>query len=273
MQLTSPITIIDLSIRSQVFPDEMEVAKVKPLYKKKNRLEVGNYRPVSILSVASKILEKAVFVQLSRYLTENNILYQFQSGFRGKYSVDTCLIYLQDHIQNQISSGLFTGMVLLDIQKVFYSVNHSFTCKKLTALGVKSTKWFQSYLNCRSQIVYVNGTDSISMAFTYGVPQGSILGPILFLCYVNDMPNCVDCMLLQYADDSVLIVSDKDPLTIGQQVNKNLGCCNKWLIDNKLSLHMGKTELIVFGTKRKLKNWNVYNIECDGQKNTRSPFC
>ena len=90
------------------------------------------------------------------------------------------------------------------------------------------------------------------MALTCGVPQGSILGPILFLCYVNDMPNCVDCVLRQYADDSALIVSDKDPIKIGQQLSKNLSSCNKWLVDNKLSLHMGKTELILFGTKRKL---------------------
>ena len=102
-----PITsVINLSIRSQVFPNEMKVAKVKPLFKKKSRLEVGNYRPVIILPVASKILEKAVFVQLNRYLTENNILYEFQSGFRGKYSTDTCLLYLQDHIRKQISNGL-----------------------------------------------------------------------------------------------------------------------------------------------------------------------
>ena len=131
----------------------MKVAKVKPLFKKKSRLEVGNYRPVSILPVASKILEKAVFVQLNRYLTENNILYEFQSGFRGKYSTNTCLLYLQDHIRKQISNGLYTGMMLLDIQKAFDSVNHSILCKKLSALGVKSTTWFESYLNCRSQIV------------------------------------------------------------------------------------------------------------------------
>ena len=264
--IKTPITyIINLSIRTEVFPSEMKIAKVKPLYKKKSRLEVGNYRPVSILSVASKILEKAVFVQFNRYLTENNIIFKFQSGFRGKYSTDTCLIYLQDHIRNQISAGLFTGMVLLDIQKAFDSVNHSILCQKLTALGMNSTKWFESYLNCRSQIVNVNGSDSDSMALTCGVPQGSILGPILFLCYVNDMPNCVDCMLLQYADDSALLVSDKDPLKIGQQLSKNLESCNKWLIDNKLSLHMGKTELILFGTKRKLKNWQNYTIECEGQ--------
>ena len=154
-------------------------------------------------------------------------MYEFQSGFRGTYSTDTCLLYLQDHIRNQISNGLYTGMVLLDIQKAFESVNQSILCKKLSALGVKSTTWFESYLNCRSYIVSVNGSDSEPMALTCGVPQGSILGPILFLCYVNDMPNFVDCVLLQYPDDSALIVSDKDPIKIGQQLSKNLSSCNK----------------------------------------------
>ena len=243
----------------------MKLAKVKPLYKKKSRLHVGNYRPVSILSVTSKILEKAVFSQLNSYLVDNNLLFEFQSGFRGAYSTDTCLIHLQDHIRNQISSGLFSGMVLLDIQKAFDSVDHFILCKKLAALGAKSTTWFQSYLTHRSQIVNVNGVESDSLKLTCGVPQGSILGPLLFLCYVNDMPNSVDCMLLQYADDSALIISDKDPVKIGQNLSRNLDNCNKWLIDNKLSLHMGKTELILFGTKRKLKNWENYSIECYGQ--------
>ena len=165
------------------------------------------------------------------YLTENNILYEFQSGFRRKYSTDTCLLYLQDYIRKQISNGLYTGMVLLDIQKAFDSVNHSILCKKLSALGVKSTAWFESYLNCRSQIVSVNGSDSEPMALTCGEPQGSILGPILFLSYVNDMPNCFDCVLLQYSGDIALIVSDKDPIKIGQQLSKNLSSCNKWLVE------------------------------------------
>ena len=116
--------------------------------------------------------------------------------------------------------------------------------------------WINNY--CRSQIASANGSDSEPMVLTCGVLQGSILGLILFLCYVNDMPNCVDCVLLQYADDSALIVSDKDPIKIGQQLSKNLISCNKWLVDNKLSLHMGETELILFGTKCKLSKWKGY---------------
>ena len=105
-------------------------------------------------------------------------------------------------------------MVLLDIQKAFNSVNHIILFKKLSALGVRTTTWFESYLNCRSQIVSVNVSDSEPMALTCGVQQGSVLGPILFLYYVDDMPNYADCVLLQCADDSALIVSDKDPIKI-----------------------------------------------------------
>ena len=262
----SPLThIINLSIRKEVFPTDMKSAKVKPLFKKKSRLEVGNYRPVSILSVPSKILEKAVFKQLNDYLIENNLLYKFQSGFRGSYSTDTCLIYLQDYIRDQIGEGNYTGMILLDIQKAFDSVNHKILCKKLKALGVKSTQWFESYLSQRHQIVNINGVQSSPMTLTCGVPQGSILGPLLFLCYVNDMPMSVDCIMLQYADDSALMVSDTCPGKIANLLSENLEKCNQWLIDNKLSLHMGKTELILFGTKRKIKRYDDYSITCCGQ--------
>jgi hypothetical protein len=108
------------------------------------------------------------------------MLYQFQSGFRGSYSTDTCLIHLQDHVRKQTASGLYTGMILLDIQKAFDSVNHTILCKKLSALGVKSTQWFHSYLTARKQIVNINGIESDPLDITCGVPQGSILGPLLF---------------------------------------------------------------------------------------------
>ena len=211
--IKGPITyFVNLSLRSGTFPNEMKLAKVIPLHKKKSRLEAGNYRPVSILPIISKILERVVFIQLNNYLVSNNMLYQFQSGFRGSYSTDTCLIHLQDHVRKQTASGNYTGMILLDIQKAFDSVDHQILCNKLSAMGIQSTAWFHSYLSDRKQIVHINGVESDPLANTCGVPQGSILGPLLFLCYVNDMPNSVNCLMLQYADDSALIIfSDKDP--------------------------------------------------------------
>lgn len=266
--ITGPIThIINASLRCGVVPHDMKIAKVIPLHKKKSKLEAGNYRPVSILSVVSKFLEKAVFHQLNDYLVNNNLIYQFQSGFRGSYSTDTCLIHLQDHIRKQTAAGNYTGMILLDIQKAFDSVDHQILCNKLSAMGVHSTSidWFQSYLSGRRQVVSINRVESDPLTITCGVPQGSILGPILFLCYVNDMPNSINCLLLQYADDSALIYSDKDPNNIKKNLSSNLESGNKWLIENKLSLHMGKTELILFGTKRKLGQYTDFSIICDGQ--------
>ena len=117
-------------------------------------------------------------------VVENNLFYQFQSGFRGSYSTDTCLIHLQDHIRKQTASGHYTGMVLLDIQKAFDSVDHKILCNKLSAMGVQPTDWFRSYFSNRKQIVNINGVESDPLANSCGVPQGSILGPpvVFMLC-------------------------------------------------------------------------------------------
>ena len=159
------------------------------------------------MCIISKILEKAVYQQLESHLNKNNLLYEFQSGFRSAYSTDTCLIHLFDHIKSQTAKGLYTGMVMIDLQKAFDTVDHQILCSKLQAMGVPNVKWFQSYLTGRKQLVNVNGTESNLEDITCGVPQGSSLGPLLFLCYVNDMSISInsDCKLLLYADDSTII--------------------------------------------------------------------
>ena len=254
--------IINLSLETGVVPNELKSAIVKPLYKKSSRLDVGNYRPVSILPTISKILERAVYVQMEKHLKDNNILYNFQSGFRTSYSTDTCLINLQDGIRMEISQGKYVGMVLIDLQKAFDTVDHDILLEKLDAMGFNHNKWFESYLKGRKQMVVVNDVSSETGIVTCGVPQGSILGPLLFLCYVNDMPISVKCKLLLYADDSALIVSGFDSKKIADELSRELESCRQWLIDNKLSLHLGKTEAILFGSKRKLKRANSFDVKC-----------
>ncbi|XP_071941144.1 uncharacterized protein [Antedon mediterranea] len=144
--IVQPIThIVNLSLSLKVFPNDMKFAKVTPLFKKNNRQEVSNYRPISILP------EKAVFVQLHNYLNENNVINDFQSGFRENYSTDTALINLTDHIRSEISKGNFTGLVVLDIQKAFDTVNHQILLQKLVHMGIDkdSLLWFESYLKGR----------------------------------------------------------------------------------------------------------------------------
>ena len=154
---------------------------------------------------------------------------------------------------------------MLDLQKAFDTVDHKILCQKLHAMGVQSTKWFESYLSDRKQKVKVNGTDSNFQTVTCGVPQGSILGPLLFLCYVNDMSASIstDSLLVLYADDSTIAYSHSDPNIISEKMGKELHSCNQWLVDNKLSLHLGKTECILFGSKRKLRKIKNFKITCN----------
>ena len=261
--IKGPVThIINLSLESGVVPNGLKSAIVKPLYKKGSRLDVGNYRPVSILPTISKIMERAVYLQMEKHLKDKNILYEFQSGFRASYSTDICLINHQDGIRIDISQGKYVGMVLMDLQKAFDTVDHDILLEKLDSMGFDNHKWFESYLKGRKQMVVANDVSSETGTVTCGVPQGSILGPLLFLCYVNDMPISVKCKLLLYADDSALIISGFDPEKIAEELSRELESCRQWLIDNKLSLHLGKTEAILFGSKRKLKRVNSFAVKC-----------
>ncbi len=153
--------------------------------KENSRSDVGNYRPVSILSTISKLLERAVYNQMEKYLTDSNLIYNLQSGFRSSFSTDTSLIHLTDYIQFHMANGNYTGVVLLHLQKAFDTVDHVILCQKLQAMGIHSDSiyWFQSYLSDGQQSV--NQVDSQPMRITCGVPQGSTLGPLLFLCYVK----------------------------------------------------------------------------------------
>ena len=258
--------IMNLSISTNSVPKDFKCAKVVPIYKKNDKFEVGNYRPVSVLCCLSKILESIVYEQLEKYLINNSILYEHQSGFRSGFSTGSCLIHLTDHIKSQINLGNYTGMILLDLQKAFDTVDHKILFSKLTSIGLSpnSVKWFTSYLNQRTQIVSINNNFSNPMNITCGVPQGSILGPLLFLIYVNDMKAAVNCKLLLYADDSALIVSNKNVDIIEKSLSEELNCVRQWLIDNKLSLHLGKTESILFASNRKLKIAPSLKISCDG---------
>jgi hypothetical protein len=265
--IVSPIShIINLSVKTGIVPNELKLARVVPLHKKGSTLCEGNYRPVSILSIMSKVLERVIYNQLESYLSKNNLIYNLQSGFRQGYSTDTCLIYLTDYIKNQMEEGKYTGLVMLDLQKAFDTVDHKILLDKLEALGVDdmSVSWFKSYLCERKQVVDINGTISEMAKISCGVPQGSILGPLLFLVYVNDMKGVTDCNLILYADDSALMISDKDVTKIEQKLEIELKSVCDWLIDNKLSIHLGKTESILFGSSKKLKKKSKLNISCNG---------
>ena len=196
--IACPLThVINLSLIQGVVPDDLKSARVVPLFKKNDKTEVGNYRPVSSLTIISKVFERVVYDQIESYLDQKKLLYKFQSGFRSRYSTDTCLTNLTDFINFQMDHGHLVGMVL---QKAFDTVDHGILLMKLKALGLRQdvSGWFWSYLSDSQQLVDVSGTLFSHANISCGVPQGSILGPLLFLyismiCLVLSVINCC-CM-------------------------------------------------------------------------------
>ena len=257
--LASPITdLINQSISLSLFPDDCKIAKLKPLYKKDAKTKPKNYRPISLLPLISKIMERIIHDQTQVFLDKNKILFTYQSGFRKHYSTDTYLSYLTDKVRKGFEKGSLTGMILIDLQKDFDTIDHKILIEKMSCFGFHEStiRWYESYLTNRCFIVNVGKDFSSPGKLSCGVPQGSILGPLLFLLYVNDMPQAIKSDLLLYADDTCLMYTGKDIKMIEEQLNTDLSSLCDWFIDNKLSVHFGeeKKKSILFGNKRQLKN-------------------
>ena len=173
-----------------IFPDACKIAKVKPLFKKGSKTDPSNYRPISLLPLLSKVFERVVLDQTKEFLSLNKILYDYQSGFRKNHSTDTCLSFLNDKILKGFDDGLVTGMILIDLQKAFDTINHDILLKKLGIIGFSdhTVKRFQSYLSTHTFTVNLENSFSKVSSMSCSVPQGSILGPLLFLIYANDVP-------------------------------------------------------------------------------------
>ena len=215
---------------------------------------MDNYRPISTLPVMSKIMEKAVNVQLQRYLQRFDLLSPFQAGFRQHHSTESAVLYFTDEIRRSAESGKLTGALFIDLRKAFDSVPHKELLSKLRRFGFgeNSINWFISYLSDRFQAVSLDNELSSPLAVLSGVPQGSILGPVLFTLYINDLPSCVDvCKVMMYADDTVIFFSAPLISEIELQLNLELINLSEWLSTNKLILNLKKTEFMVFGTHQR----------------------
>ena len=175
------------------------------------------------MPLLSKVFERLVLDQTEEFFSLNKILYDYQSGFRKNHSTDTCLSFLNDKILKGFDDGLVTGMILIDLQKAFDTINHDILLKKLSIIGFSdhTAKWFQSYLSNRKFTVNLENSFSEVSSILCGVPQGSILGPILFLIYVNDMPMAVKCDPFLYADDTCIVFQSKNVKDIEKKLNED----------------------------------------------------
>ena len=261
--LASPIsTIINNSLTTGYVPDMAKLAKVIPIYKTKDKKNIGNYRPISLLPVISKILEKVVYRNMYSFLVRNNVLYTSQYGFREKHSTVNAITELVCDITNAIENKENTLGVFLDLSKAFDTINHTILLHKLEFYGVRglALNWFKSYLTTRKQYVLYNNVKSRTLDITCGVPQGSILGPLLFLIYVNDIANCLNhSKVIVFADDTTIFSSSKSIHSLYKNVNADLAELSNWFRANKLALNVNKSNYMLFRSNATLDT-HVGNI-------------
>ena len=248
--------ILNKSIENGIVPKHMKIARVIPIYKNGNPNQFNNYRPISILPAISKLMEKAICNRLFTYLNQNDILFEQQYGFRKGHTTIHPIIHLLNAVAdaNDKSNPEFTLSIFIDLSKAFDTINHNILLQKLHHYGIRGVahNWFNSYLSDRQQYVEIDSCTSNLLPITHGVPQGSILGPILFLIYINDIASATHEKILTFADDTTIYISDKDPQQLTRKGNMALNKLYLWFCANKLSLNTNKTKYIVIRPHNKL---------------------
>ena len=269
IEISTPLSILfNISLNTGTFPDLLKPSKVTPVYKKGSKMIICNYRPISLLSNVNKLFEKVMFNRVYQFLETNKCIYNLQFGFRSKHSTNHALIEITEKIRHALDNSEIACGVFIDLQKAFDTVNHDILVDKLEYYGIRGVakKWFKSYLAKRSQHVSIEGFKSDMKEIKHGVPQGSVLGPLLFLLYINDLHKSIHyCKAFHFADDTHLLNISTSSKRIQKQVNIDLKCLFKWLLANKISLNCSKTELIIFKSNRN-KDTFKFKIKINGHK-------
>ena len=252
-ELAYPYTkLFNLSIRLQKFPDSYKLSNVIPIHKKDSKTNPKNYRPISLISIQGKLMEKIINKKLNEYLVLNNVISPFQSGFRRGDSTVNQLLLMNHEFSKALDENKEIRIVFCDISRAFDRVWHKGLLFKLRSIGISENiiGWFKDYLSNRQQRVCIKGVASLWKFITAGVPQGSILGPTLFLIYINDIVKDLRCNIRLFADDTSLYVIVENPVTAALQLNTDLSLIYKWAKTWLVDFHPNKTVSLIQSRKR-----------------------
>ena len=272
---------VNLSIQQGKFPEVWKTAKIIPLHKKNDSTSPQNYRPVALLAVFSKILERAIFLQIVKYMNDNLLFHPSQHGFRKNHNTTTAILEMMDQWVEAMDRKNVSASVMLDLSAAFDMVDTDILLQKLKIYGFEANAimWLQSYLTDRQQQVYVDGHLSKPLPVTLGVPQGSILGPLLYSIYTNDLPEvihehdfvnstsapfnlpCDECGgICSFADDSTLTISSANPDDLGPLLSNRYDLISNYMLGNRLALNNDKTHFMVIASQNQHRRNDNFGI-------------
>ena len=261
--------LVNFSQKTGIFPDGGKIARVIPVYKNKGSKNIfGNYRPISLLPVFSKIIERLIYNKLFEFLVRYQILFESQYGFRsGRNTTHATLDFIWS-VEDAIESNQFAIGIFCDLSKAFDTLNHTILLQKLDHYGIrgKANEWFRSYLKDRKQYVELNNMKSSCLPIDTGVPQGSILGPLLFLIYINDLPSAANLKCVSFADDSNLLIQGDNLKELTLTLTKELEGVSDFFKANQLKLNAKKTKMVFFRKKSLPQDHQQMDVILDGVK-------
>ena len=258
-----------------IFPDMLKTACIIPLYKGEEKSEPTNYRPISLLPIFGKLFEKIIETRLVKFFDKKKIITPHQFGFRKYFSTELAITEIQNMLLKNLDENKVTCTIFLDLAKAFDTVDHSILLLKMEKYGIRgqALSLLKSYLQNRQHSVKLNNVKSSFLTLNIGVPQGSVLGPLMFLLYINDLPNFTNFNVKLFADDTFLSLDSKNYKNLQKNVNEELKVVHTWLTNNKLSLNISKTKYMVVSNKKEppnnqfyLKFDNVFLEKCTSYK-------